>query len=481
MGRLDAFYAQLPVWAQHGVVSTYGYYWYWVRFGPGYQRHIKAYTAREAFNSKEWQNWQQKQLQALLKIAVEQVPHYRQVWGKQEKRAALDGRLKDLPLLEKDPIRADPEAFLQQGMRPWPRLVFHTSGTTGTPIATIWTLDEHRNSLALREVRSARWAGVSFRMPRATFSGRLVEPDPESKGPYYRFNLAELQVYLSPFHLRPDTARFYVDALHKHRVKWLTGYAVSYYLLAKFILEQGLKAPPSLKAVITTSEKVTPEMREVMERAYGCRVYEEYSAVENSLFASECQHGRLHVSPDAGIVEILRDGGIPCEPGEVGEVVATGLIRKYQPLVRYRLGDLAAWDPEPCPCNRPLPVLMEIVGRIEDVIVGSDGRQMVRFHGIFVNQPHVSEGQVIQETLNRIRVKVVPTDGFGSIDSQDIVQRMRQRLGPQVEVIVETVSQIPRTSSGKFHAVVSLLPKASSVQVTNLIEAAEVDNMRTRT
>lgn len=464
MGRFDAWYAQLPVWAQHGAVSTYGYYWYWVRFGTGYQHHVRAYTARETFTFEAWQKWQQEQLRSLLKAAAEQVPYYRQAWGKQEKRGALAGRLEDLPLLEKDPIRANPESFLQDGMHPWPKFVFHTSGTTGTPIASIWTLDEHRSSLALREVRSARWAGASFRMPRATFSGRLVEPDPESKGPYHRFNLAESQVYFSPFHLRPDTARSYVDALHKHKIEWLTGYAVSYYLLANFILEQGLKTPP-LKAVITTSEKVTPEMRKVMEEAYGCRVFEEYSAVENSLFASECQHGRLHVSPDAGIVEILKEGSLPCEPGEVGEVVATGLMRRYQPLVRYRLGDLAAWDPEPCRCNRQLPVLKEIVGRIEDVIVGPDGRQMVRFHGIFVNQPRVREGQIIQETLDRIRVKVVPTDGFGPSDSQDIVQRMQQRLGSQVEVIVETVSQIPRTSAGKFHAVVSLLPKSSSVQI----------------
>jgi phenylacetate-CoA ligase len=47
-----------------------------------------------------------------------------------------------------------------------------------------------------------------------------------------------------------------------------------------------------LKAVITTSEKVTPEMRDVIERAFRCRVFEEYSTVENTLFASQCEHGR---------------------------------------------------------------------------------------------------------------------------------------------------------------------------------------------
>jgi phenylacetate-CoA ligase len=348
-------------------------------------------------------------------------------------------------------------------MRPRPQLVFHTSGSTGTPVATIWTKAELRNSLALREVRSARWAGVSFRIPRATFSGRLVEPNPESKGPFYRFNVAERQVYFSTFHLRPDTASLYVKALRRHHVQWLTGYAVSYYILAKLILAQGLEVPP-LKAVITTSEKLTPEMRSVMENAYNCRIYEEYSTVENALFASECDYRRLHVSPDVGVVEILRPDGTPCEPDEVGEVVTTCLMRKYQPFIRYRLGDLAAWDPILCQCGRATPILKEVIGRIEEVVIGPDGRQVVRFHGIFVDQPHVQEGQIIQETLDRIRVKVVPTVGFGTVDSENIIDRVRLRLGNNVNVIVEPVSEIHRTAAGKFRAVISHLRQESLVE-----------------
>src|ERR1700730_9346684 len=442
MGRFDSLYARLPVWAQHGAVSVYGVYWHWLRFGPGYAGYVKEYTEREWLSVEEWQGWQREQLRDLLQSATTSVPFYQRAWTKQQKAAARSGRLEDLPLLEKDPIRADPKAFLRQDMKPWPQFISHTSGSTGTPITCMWTMREYRNTRALREVRSARWAGVSFKMPRATFSGRLVEPKPESKGPFYRFNVAERQVYFSPFHLRPDTAPLYVEALRRHRVRWLTGYAVSYYLLAKFILEQGLDVPP-VNAIITTSEKVTPEMRRVMESAYGCRVYEEYSSVENALFASECEPRRLHVSPDVAVVEILRPDGTPCEPNEPGEVVATCLMRKYQPFIRYRLGDLAMWDDEPCPCGRLMPVLKEVVGRIEDVVVAADGRQMVRFHGIFVGQPHVREGQIIQEALDRIRVKVVSTNGFGSADFQEIVRRVRQRLGPQVGVIVAPVSQIP--------------------------------------
>lgn len=456
MGTMDKWYARLPVWAQHGAVSTYGLYWYWVRFGSGYQTYVDDLIEREKLNQTEWQNWQSERLRRLLTIAATHVPYYQKTWSASEKELAVQGRLDALPLLAKEPIRADPQSFVRDDIHARPRLVFYTSGSTGTPIATHWTLAEMRHSLAVREARSAQWAGVSFNLPRATFSGRMAEPNPESKGPFYRFNMVERQVYFSPFHLRPDTARFYVDALRKHRIQWMTGYAVSYYLLAKFILEQKIPVPP-LKAVITTSEKLTPEMRVVMESAYQCRVYEEYSTVENALFVSECEQGRLHVSPDWGIVEILNPDGTPCAPNQVGEVVATCLIREYQPLIRYRLGDMAMWDSAPCSCGRSMPVIKEVVGRIEDVVVGPDGRQMVRFHGIFVNQPHVREGQIIQESLTQIRVKVVPTEGFDATDIQDITHRVQQRLTTQVQVIVEPVNQIPRGANGKFRAVVSCL------------------------
>jgi phenylacetate-CoA ligase len=320
----------------------------------------------------------------------------------------------------------------------------------------MWTPAEVRDSIALREARSNRWAGISFSMPRATFSGRIVEPDPHSTGPFYRFNLVSQQVYFSAFHLRPDTARLYVDALHRHRVQWLVGYAVSYYLLAKFMIEQQLKPPP-LQAIITTSEKVTPEMRHIMEQAFACRVYEEYSTVENVIFASECEHGRLHISPDASVVEILRPDGTPCDPGEVGEVVTTCLTRNSQPFIRYRVGDMAAWASAPCPCGRMMPVLEEVTGRIEDVVIGPDGRQMVRFHGIFVDLPHIREGQIIQEALTCIRAKIIPTDEFDEQDEQAVTQRIKQRLGHQVDVIVELVQNIPRTANGKFRAVISQL------------------------
>lgn len=454
MGKLDKLYNRSPVWLQNALVSTYGLYWHWARFGGNYQRFEEAYRKRESFSHQQWREYQQLELKQVLSICCEHVPYYRDHWTAEQKAAAKKGRLTEFPLLEKDHLRANARSFWREDLEPFPKLIFHTSGTTGTPIATRFTLAEFRESLALREVRSVNWAGTSFKEARATFSGRMVEPDPNRDEFVYRYNAVEKQVYFSAFHLKPSTAHRYVEALQKYNIVWMTGYAVSFFLLARFILDQALKVPP-LKAVITTSEKLTPEMRSVMEKAYHCKVYEEYSTVESVFFASECEHGRLHVSPDVGIVEILRPDGTPCDPGEVGEVVATCLFRSYQPLIRFRLGDLAAWDPDPCPCGRHMPVIKEVVGRIEDVVTGPDGRQLVRFHGIFTDQPNIIEGQIIQESSSDFVVRLVPTPNFSERDELVVWARMRQRLGEDVTITIEKVTSIPRTASGKFVAVIS--------------------------
>lgn len=463
--RTDRLYAHLPIWGQHAAVTAYGCYWRWARFGGGYRRAVGEYLEREWFTRAQWAEWQRRRLEEVLKIASEQVPYYAETWTGSERAAASRGRLAEIPPTEKQPIREDPELFTRRDVSARPRFTFHTSGSSGTPVAVIYTLGELRDSLALREARSARWAGASFSMPRATFSGRIIQPDADAQEAIYRFNLAERQVYFSAFHLTPRTARLYVDALIRHGIRWITGYAVSAYLLASHIIDQGLVVP-HLEAVVTTSEKVTPRMRRVMQEAYGCRVFEEYSTVENAVFASECSRGRLHISPDACVMEIVRSDGTACEPGEVGEVLVTTLSRDYQPLIRYRLGDLATWDPAPCACGRAMPVIQEIVGRIEDVVRSLDGRELVRFHGIFVDLPSIRYGQIVQKALDLIEVRVVVERRLSEEDGDKMCRRVRERMGTAVNVTIAVVDEIPKDRSGKFPAVVSLLPESRPTSST---------------
>lgn len=138
-----------------------------------------------------------------------------------------------------------------------------------------------------------------------------------------------------------------------------------------------------------------------------------------------------------------------------------GLLNDAQFLVRYDIGDTGTWSDRICACGRShLPVLQQLTGRLEDVVIGPDGRELVRFHSLFINLPHVLQDQVVQESLDRLHVRVIADEGFGPAQVQEIQHRLTSRLG-DVRVTVERAVELERTSRGKVRAVISHLPRGA--------------------
>ncbi|HEU5290574.1 MAG TPA: hypothetical protein VFU05_08040, partial [Cyclobacteriaceae bacterium] len=233
-----------------------------------------------------------------------------------------------------------------------------------------------------------------------------------------------------------------------------TGYAGSNYFLARFFSELNLQLPP-LKAVITSSEKLEPHMREIFKKVYGCKSFDGWSGVEACGMITENEHGQLLISPDIGIIELVKPDGSYCKPGETGEVFCTGFLNFDQPLIRYKIGDLFKLAKNQVTlCGRSFPVIEEIVGRMEDTVVGKDGREMVRFHGIFIDLPNLIEAQIIQHTLDTFEIKIVTNGKWTDDEARSIKNRMVSQLG-DVEVKINEVATIMRNANGKFPAVIS--------------------------
>jgi phenylacetate-CoA ligase len=449
-------YAHSPVWYQNLGISLYGMSWRSRRFGGVFSKEAKAFHARESFTPHQWRHYQAQALRRILRAAL-RAPYYKEAFslsGFSEKNidAFQPDDLKDLAPLEKDKIRRNPKSLIVEN-NPEKLHLYLTSGTTGTPMEIYFSDEMHQKWSAAYEIRCRRWAGLDNSMSRAMIGGRLVVPEANAKPPFWRYNFAEKQLYMSAFHISPENVPHYAKALAKYKPDYLVGYASAHYFLARMMQQQKLK-PHRPKAVLTSSEKLTPEMREVLEKVYRCRVFDAYSGVEACCLASECDSGRMHVSPDVGIIEIVDPDGRPVKTGEVGEIVATGLLNEAQPLIRYRTGDYATLSDEKCLCGRAMPVLKELVGRLEDTVVGIDGREMVRFHGIFVGVPKIREGQVIQETLSDLRLKLVADGRLDENEERLIRGRFEERLGA-VKLTIEYVDYIEKTERGKFRAVIS--------------------------
>lgn len=457
-GLLDRIYASSPVWFQGVAISAFGMVWKRRRFAGRFQEAVREFISRDYNSPEQWRRYQTDELRRLLKHAGEFVPYYQEIFRELGITigALAEFELEDLsqfPLLEKEMIRRNLDRFTARNVNGKKLHTYLSSGTTGTPLAIKFTSEMHQTWSGAYEVRCRRWAGVNWKMSRATIGGRIVVPKAESKPPFWRYNLAERQLYMSAFHISPKNVPCYVEALNRFRPDYLVGYASSHFFLARMIFEMELKVHRP-RAVLTSSEKLTEEMRSIIEQAYRCPVFDAYSGVEACCLASECEHHQLHISPDVGIIELLDENGKPVSLGQVGEIVATGLLNFAQPLIRYRTGDLALLSNQACPCGRSMPILQELVGRLEDTVIGPDGRETVRFHGIFVGLPHVREGQVIQETLSRFRLRLVVDPEFSDDERAIIHKRFEERLGP-IDLTFEFVDWIERTERGKFRAVIS--------------------------
>jgi phenylacetate-CoA ligase len=146
----------------------------------------------------------------------------------------------------------------------------------------------------------------------------------------------------------------------------------------------------------------------------------------------------------------------------VGELICTGLLNSDMPLIRYCVGDRGALPTKNgfCECGRTLPMITSIDGRCDDMLYTFDGRSVGRLDPVFKGRLPIREAQIIQEALDLVRVRFIPAPGYSAAGGQSVIDRLRERLGP-IEVILEQVDYIPRTSNGKFRAVICNLPKGN--------------------
>ncbi|MFY0604298.1 MAG: phenylacetate--CoA ligase family protein [Flavobacteriaceae bacterium] len=456
---MNWLYHKSPIFIQNFLISLYGYYWKKRRFGKEFKEDLAKWKERETYSEKDWLLYQTNELRKLLVHSFDTVPYYHRVYKEHgfKREDFLNFELEDLkslPYLEKEDLRKYGKTELLSKKRNKGRF-YASSGSTGTPVNIYISKEFHRKWNAAYEVRVRNWAGVNYKMARGMIGGRKILKNDKSKGPFYRFNSAEKQTYFSAYHISEKNVSEYLKAFEENKIEYLVGYAMSNYFLADFIEKSGLKAP-KLKAVITSSEKLTPEMRATFKRVYGCKTFDSYSGVESCGLISEDDVGNFLFSPDTGIIEVLNKNLKEVSDGDLGEVVSTGLLNFDQPLIRYRIGDSARKSKDQIVrSNIAMPVFDEIMGRVEDVIITSDGKKMVRFHSIFIDIVGLVFGQIVQKSMNDFALNLVVGKNYDKTISERILKkRMNTQLG-EITIKINYLDEAPKNNNGKFRAVIS--------------------------
>ncbi len=249
-------------------------------------------------------------------------------------------------------------------------------------------------------------------------------------------------------------SRMHVEVMRATRTTVLFAFFTFAEELGKVAMEIGLDPARdlSLRLAIVTGEVRARTLRRELERTFGFQTREIYGTSEVPFVAAECpEGGGMHVDPRF-IVEVLDPHTQrPVLEGERGELVVTDLMKRAQPSIRYRTGDITeGLDGAPCPCGRTTPRIGPILGRVG---------QIPRVKGLFIVPREVEEVIGQHPELGRFQLVVdrpgirdrltVKIELKGAADESSLKEVLARELKEKIRVTADEIIFIP---TGAFPA-----------------------------
>jgi len=449
--------------------------WWWKLFLALMPLHHWMITSRAekfyaALQRTQWlspaqiRQLQEQKLQRLVHHAYDHVAYYRdlfdQIGVKPTDIESLDD-LPKIPLLAKDDVRANLYFSLLSDTYDKRRVLkVSTSGSTGEPFVCYADQRQLEQRWAATQ-RSMEWTGYRFgdrqvRLWHQTVGMKFTQVWRERIDAFFN-----RRIFIPAFQMSEANIVRTLQKIDAYRPALLDGYAESFNLLALYTkIVPILEARP--KGIISSAQVLPPQSRQAIEEAFHCSVFDKYGSREFSGIAYECPaHRGHHVVAENYIVEILKDGR-PALPGETGEIVVTDLNNYCMPMIRYRIGDLAvAVDPaQTCSCGRGLPLVGSIEGRVQAIIVNSEGVYLpgTFFAHFFKDHDQVvRQYQIVQEEDGRITLKIVKAENYDEDEFARMILDLRVHLGQTTTLHTEFVDHIPMVRTGKQQGSISRL------------------------
>lgn len=370
-------------------------------------------------------------------------------------RALGHGRdLADFPVITKDTIRAEPDAFLSEAFRGRRLYSTTTSGSTGTPFTVLQDAGKRTRHQA-DNLHFCAQAGYPFGSRlyylrvwnRMNHKSRLVQ---------FMQNLVPVEIG----DLSDGPLEALVEALRKDRGrKSLLGYGSSLEALGQYLERHGVHPRTfGVRAILAMSETLPESRRAFLREAFDCPVTTRYSNMENGFIAQQCAPDgtEYHLNLASYHIELLAfDRDEPAGAGELGRIVVTDLFNRAMPLIRYDTGDAAEQVPDSV-CGAPGPVFRKVEGRRVDFLYDVRGHRLSP--GIILNTlwkyNDIKQFQFIQTGEGTYTIKV--NCGHPAYArSQDLVADLRSFLGEEARVTLELEEGLPLLASGKRKSIIS--------------------------
>jgi len=424
-------------------------------FYPAYKRLMCSQWNTRVEQEQE----QEKQLRVMIRYAYENVPYYRSLFKENNIKAESIRKIEDLekiPTLTKQIILERQQEFIPAGLKDLKYYNRSTGGSTGLPLHyRLSKFDRFLSGAML--YRGWGYAGYNLGDRMVDFGGSSLDIGKKSIAVQKAHEFARNLKAISSFDMETEALDRAVKKINNFKPNLIRGYASSIYFFSKYVEENGLRIY-NPKAVVTTAEKLFPSMREKISDVFGCEIFDEYGMNDGGISAHECEeHVGLHIDTERSIMEVVDENNAQIQDGS-GRIVSTSLHNYAMPFIRYETMDGGTITSDICSCGRQAPLLKEILGRQQEILKTPEGKYIhgAFFGHVFWQTSHVKEFQVIQETEDRITIKLV-VDEFFSESELDMIRNHILSRSKRWTVNVQFVDQIDRTSGGKYKYVINRL------------------------
>ncbi len=256
-------------------------------------------------------------------------------------------------------------------------------------------------------------------------------------------------------HISEEKLEIYASRLREIRPSLLKALPEYLVAIARFATRRG-RPLPSIPVVKPMGGKLCRPLAEEIETAFRGTLREDYGSQEIGAMAFDCRHRRgLHVLEDRFLVEVTRHGR-PVPEGELGVVLVTDLENRAMPLIRYRIGDVGRIDSTPCPCGRTSKRLF-LEGRLEDTVVTDDGRAVTveALGALLYREPGIDDFQLLETPDGRFELTYVASGVGARADEASVKHKLTRELGTEEDLRFRSVSSVLPEASGKFRHVKS--------------------------
>jgi len=411
------------------------------------------------FSEERLKSYQIERLRLILKHAYTNVPYYKDLFQKL-KLTPKDFKtledLKKIPPLTRETLRLNFDKLIAKNAKKFKPILHRTSGSTASPIE--FYLDKYSNILEFCYYwRWWSWAGYKLGMPFAEFSIHHFLGAANIKN-IFDYSFITKRLILNPSQLSVKSIPEFVEKIKKYKPLFLKGTPSTLYIFSLLVEKSGY-SDISFKAVFTTGEKIISQQRQAIERVFNCKVLDSYGHMERTIAISQCPFGSYHINSDYGILEVEKnDEFVDVEGKTVGEAIGTSLYNFSMPLIRYKIGDLLeiSTDVLRCRCGRCLPLVKDIFGRIQDVILTPDGRYLTNIFVIFNLIEGILAYKIYQKSKKELLVKIAKSaTAQEKVIAEKIIGYFKKIIGEDVDIKIEFSPLESFSVQGKYKIVES--------------------------